>query len=492
MSSSPQLPSHPPLNRKTSGRPKRYPLRILQFGGGNFLRAFVDWMVDILNEKTSFGGGVVIVKPTAAGNYQKLIAQDGLFTVLLEGIKNGEPLSETRMISCVQEIVEPANDWRGFLSLAENETLRIVISNTTESGIAFIPEKLPENQSPVHFPAKLTSWLYHRFLYFKGDPEKGCVHLPCELIENNGAALRDAILQYAALWELETAFLKWIRTANYFCSTLVDRIVSGYPDKKAVDIERELGYKDLLLVAGEYYHLWVIQGDDRILALLPFHKTGLNVTYADDLGPSRKLKVRILNGAHTLMVPLGMIVGVDTVGEAMEHPFIGPFVREALYTEIMPALGIDKKTAGNYATDVIERFRNPYLQHHLGDIALNCVKKFHVRLLPSIIDYYTLHHASPKHLVFCLACLLRLYKGTWGDRVIPLRDHPDILEEMAGLWKDGEAESVVRHVFQNSDHWQMPALKTPWLEDETMKALECLEQYGIRDGFVKFSTGRDE
>ncbi len=491
MSRSPQLPPVP-LNRGTSGRPKRYPLRILQFGGGNFLRAFADWMVDILNQDTSFGGGVVIVKPTAVGNYQNLVNQEGLFTVILEGMKNGKPTRETRLISCVQEIVEPEKNWQEFLAFAENETLRFIISNTTESGIVYVPEEFGKDRSPIHFPAKLTRWLHHRFLHFKGDPNKGCVLLPCELIENNGEALRTAILQYASLWGLDAGFHSWVMKANHFCSTLVDRIVSGYPEKKALELESELTYKDSLMVAGEYYHHWVIQVDKHIQSQLPFHTTGLNITYAEDLAPSRKLKVRILNGAHTLMVPLGLLFGVETVGEAMEHPFIGPFIRDAIRHEIIPALGGDKQTAKAYASDVFERFRNPFIRHRLSDIALNSVKKFQVRILPGIIDYHSLNQSGPTRLIFCLACLLRLYKGIWRGQILPLKDDPEILAEMAGLWKDGDPELLVRHVFQYSDHWQMSPSNYPGLESETLKALECLDHHDVAEGFDKYLQRRHE
>src|SRR5690606_3864984 len=269
------------------------PTKILQFGCGNFLRAFVDWMVQVLNEETDFNAGVVIVKPAERGDYKILKDQYGLFTVILDGIRDGKSIQEKRLVSCVDQIINPYTAWEQYLELAQIPSLRFVISNTTEAGIKFNPMDNFKDAPPSEFPAKLTLFLYHRFRHYDGNPSKGCIILPCELIISNGETLQKTVLQYAAHWQLEPEFTAWIRTANHFCSTLVDRIVSGYPTDRVQELERELRYEDPLMVAGEYYHNWVIQAPISIQRELPFTQTKLNVQFVDDLAPYREMKVRI-------------------------------------------------------------------------------------------------------------------------------------------------------------------------------------------------------
>ena len=271
------------LNRFTADEQKIRPLKVMQFGGGNFLRAFVDWMIQILNQETDFNGGVAIIKPTERGDYETLKSQDGLFTVVLDGFKNGQLISEKTIIDCVQEVVNPYADWDAYLELAKNPDLRFIISNTTEAGIKFNPEDSFGHHPPREFPAKLTLWLFKRFQHFGNDTSKGCVLLPCELIEDNGAALKKTVLQYADHWRLGDKFKNWIYVSNHFCSTLVDRIVSGYPTDRADKIQIELGFKDELLVAGECYHSWLIQANEIVQLQLPFSKTDLNVEFVEDL-----------------------------------------------------------------------------------------------------------------------------------------------------------------------------------------------------------------
>jgi len=297
------------LNRQITNKPKTLPLKVMQFGGGNFLRAFVDWMVHVLNQETNFNGGVVVVKPTERGDYQVLKSQDGLFTVVLDGIKNSKLVAEKILVDCVQNVVNPYSEWDAYIEMAKSPDIRFIVSNTTEAGIRFNAADAFEGNPPKEFPAKLTLWLYHRFQHFGNDITKGCILLPCELVEDNGEALKAAVLQYTAHWNLDGDFVNWIYTANHFCSTLVDRIVSGYPLDRADKIHSELGYEDKLLVSGEYYHSWVIKGPELVRKELPFAKTDLNVEFVHDLVPYREMKVRILNGAHTSMVPVGYLAG---------------------------------------------------------------------------------------------------------------------------------------------------------------------------------------
>ena len=322
-----------------------YPNKILQFGGGNFLRCFVDWMVQVLNEKTDFNAGVIIVKPKEQGNYKELRQQDGLFTVILEGIKNEKLVEEKKVIDCVQEVVNPYLEWEKYMNITKDENLRFIVSNTTEAGIKFNPEDKYNDKPPQEFPAKLTILMHQRFQCFNGNLSKGFIILPCELIENNGEVLQKTILEYADLWQLGEAFKSWILKANLFCNTLVDRIVSGYPKNRIAEIEQELEYHDELVVAGEIYHSWIIETQDSesIKKELPFDKTDLNVKFVTNLQDYRILKVRILNGAHATLVPVGYLSGIDKVRESLEDVSVGKFLKEAIFNEICLTLDFSKK-----------------------------------------------------------------------------------------------------------------------------------------------------
>ena len=433
------------LNRANTAIPKALPLKVMQFGGGNFLRAFVDWMIQELNEQTDFNGGVAIIKPTERGDYQTLKSQDGLFTVVLDGVKNGAFLAEKKIISCVQEVVNPYSEWETYLALASDPNIRFITSNTTEAGIRFNPEDVFGDHPPKEFPAKLTIWLYHRFQYFKGDSSKGCILLPLELIEDNGLILKEIILKYCKHWQLDKRFKDWVETANYFCSTLVDRIVSGYPKEREDEILTALGYTDQLLVAGEYYHSWIIQGPRLVQKELPFYRSTLNVTFVDDLAPYREMKVRILNGAHTAMVPVGYLAGIRFVNEAMDEPTICDFVEKLLLEEVAPTLNFPSATKYGFVTDVLGRFKNPVLKHQLISISLNSTSKFVARLLPTLMDYLEIEKKLPKRIVFGLSALLLFYKGEFEGSKIELKDDPKVLEFFTIQWERNTKNEIDLH-----------------------------------------------
>ena len=456
----------------------------MQFGGGNFLRAFVDWMVQILNEETDFNGGVVVVKPTERGNYQALKNQDGLFTVILDGIKNGELIAEKKVIDCVQEVVNPYVEWGTYLKLVENPDLRFVVSNTTEAGIKFNSEDKFEDNPPKEFPAKITVWLCHRFQYFNGDISKGCIFLPCELIEENGLALKQSILQYADHWNLSNDFKSWVNSANHFCNTLVDRIVSGYPTDRADEISNALGYKDELLVAGEYYHSWVIQGNDIVQKELPFGQTDLNAEFVNDLGPYREMKVRILNGAHTSMVPVGYLAGIRLVKEAMDNTIVSNYVESLLQEEVSKTLDFPESVKQKYAADVLDRFRNPLLKHQLISISLNSTSKFVTRLLPTLKDYIASENELPKKIVFGLSALIRFYKGEFNGEKIELKDDRKVLDffQSAYVKLDSEELSlseVMGLILGNSDIWGEDLSKIEGLTNNVVKNIESIDNKGI-------------
>lgn len=472
------------LNRNTTATPT-LPTKIIQFGGGNFLRAFVDWMVQVLNEETDFNAGVTIIKPTERGDYQELKNQDGRFTVVLDGIKNGETIAEKRLVSCVTNIVNAYTEWEHYLELAKNPDLRFVVSNTTEAGIKFNPEDRYSDAPPKEFPAKLTVLLHLRFQHFKADSSKGCILLPCELIVNNGEALQKTVLQYAQHWELGTAFAEWIKTANHFCSTLVDRIVSGYPKDRGPQLESELGYKDSLMVAGEYYHSWVIQANDNVQKEMPFAQTNLNVQFVDDLLPYREMKVRILNGAHTAMVPVAYLAGIRLVDEAMANADISNFINELLLEETAKTLNFPQQVKEQFVADVLDRFRNPLLKHQLISIALNSSSKFVARLLPTLKDYVALEGKPPKRISLGLAALILFYQGEFKGEAIALKDDADVLAFFKEAWQQQEhgkrsLEETVEHILAKESIWGENLNAIPGLTSTVFSYIASIKEQGVQ------------
>ncbi len=384
------------------------PERVIQFGEGGFLRGFADWMLQILNDETGFNGSTVIVQPIEEGMCDLLSAQNCVYTHLMRGIKNGKPHVDSKIIDSVSRCIKPYDDWNEYLKLAENPTFRFVISNTTESGIAYHADDKMTDTPPKSFPAKVTALLYKRFtLGFDG-----FIFLPCELIDKNGGELKRIILKYAHDWELGDEFSAWIETKNIFCNTLVDRIVTGYPKNEEI----QLDYTDNMLNTSELFHLWVIEGPSEILKELPFDKTGLNVIFTDNLEMYRTRKVRILNGAHTSMIPYALLEGMETVGDCMENKKLSEHLKTCVYNEIIPTLDLPEKELIAYADDVMERFRNPFIHHLCSAISLNSVSKFRVRVLPSLLEYIRRTGEMPESLILSLKKLIEFYKtGTPAD-----------------------------------------------------------------------------
>lgn len=432
-----------PLNRNTAQQNHRRPLRILQFGGGNFLRGFIDWIVERLNETSDFNGGVVVVKPTPKGDYQALRQQEGLYHTYLRGITEGAFVSEQQLITCIQQIVHPYQEWPSFLATAEEKDIRYIISNTTEAGIKFKPCPVGiTGPTSLEFPGKMTQWLYHRWSHFQGAANAGCICLPTELIEDNGDKLQRAILQYAKHWELETGFIEWLYANCYFCNTLVDRIVAGFPTNDAIEIQKQIGFQDDLLVAGEYYHSWVIQPPPHLSEQLPFVHPGLNITTTEALNIHRTIKVRLLNGAHTAMVPTGYLSGLRTVGQVMKDPAMQLFIQGLLYEEIIPSLPYPRQQLERYANQVIDRFLNPSIQHQLIDISLNSTTKFRTRLLPSLLEYHAKMAQLPKRIIKAFAALICFYRGHFAGQSIPLKDEAPRIAFFASLWQQYQDEQV--------------------------------------------------
>ena len=412
-----------------------------------------------MNDEIHFHTGVTVIQPIPNGLTDQINDQNGLYTLFVNGLKQGKPYSEHRVVKCIDRCINPYKDYEKYLVTAENRDLRFVVSNTTEAGIAFQARDQITDTPPSSFPAKLTVWLIRRYRVFQGDTSKELIFLPCELIENNGDNLKECILKYSDLWKLEKGFVDWVNKSCTFCNTLVDRITPGYPKERAAELAAKLGYEDPLMTEAELFYLWVIQGPDSLKEELPFHKCGLNVLFVKDLAPYRTRKVRILNGAHTSLVPVAYLMGLDTVRESVEHPLVGQFVRQALFEEIIPTLDLPRDELTAFADDVLERFQNPFIKHYLLSIALNSVSKFQVRVLPSILEYMKRYDRVPERLAFSFAALIAFYKGKRNNEPIALNDSPENLALFKEFWAshDGSMDSlqrVVTKVLGKTDIWQ--------------------------------------
>ena len=465
----------------------QYPDRIIQFGEGNFLRAFVDWQIDLLNEHTDLNAGIVVVRPIATDFPPSLNTQDGLYTTIIRGLnEQGEAVSDARLIRSVNREISAYADFDAFLRLAHNPEMRFVFSNTTEAGISYHAGDRFDDAPPVSYPAKLTRLLFERYQHFAGAADKGWVIIPCELIDYNGEALQALVLRYASEWELPQAFITWLTSANTFCSTLVDRIVTGYPRDEVAALEAQTGYKDAFLDTAEHFYLFVIQGPASLAAELRLDKLPLNVRIVDDIKPYKERKVAILNGAHTALVPVAFQAGIDTVGEAMNDAEICAFVEKATYDEIIPVLDLPRDELVSFASAVTGRFRNPYIKHQLLSIALNGMTKYRTRILPQLLAGQKAHGALPPRLTFALAALIAFYRGERDGESYPVQDDADWISRYQTLWarhRDGQMSTreLVTAVLSVADHWQQDLSQTPGLVELVTADLDAILTCGMRD-----------
>lgn len=463
-----------------------YPEKIIQFGEGNFLRAFVNWITDTMNKNELFNGSAVVVQPIQHGMVKELNAQNGLYTLYLRGIKDKKAVSEHTVVESISRGINPYEDFSEYEALALLPEARFVISNTTEAGITVNPEDKLDDAPPSSFPAKVTSMLYKRYSHFNGDKTKGFIFLPCELIDKNGEKLKESILEYIKLWNLEDEFKEWVCENSVFCNTLVDRIVPGYPRDRMEEIRQELGYEDNLVVEAEQFHLWVIEGPSIVKEEFPADKAGLNVLFVDDLTPYRTQKVRVLNGAHTTMVPVSYLYGLDTVRESVEHEVIGKWINEAIFEEIVPVLPLPVEQVKQYSNDVIDRFTNPFVKHYLMSISLNSMSKYETRVLPTLIEYNEANGKLPEKLVFSLASLMAFYKGYRGEQAIDLKDDEDILELYKNVWtkydaKQIELSQVVEEVLAYKKNWKIDLNTISGLKDKVTEYLKVILEQGMEE-----------
>jgi tagaturonate reductase len=474
------------LNRINTGLEKLQPIKVVQFGEGNFLRAFIDYAFQELNEKVDFNAGIAVVQPIENGMVNMLNDQDGLYTLFMKGLTKGKEIQEKTLISNLVSGINPYTNFNDYLALAKEEELAFIISNTTESGIAYVSTDTPTMQPPSSYPAKLTVLLHERFKHFNGDVAKGLAIIPCELINNNADTLKEIILKYSVDWSLGADFKNWIQNNNSFHNTLVDRIVPGYPRAEIDAYNKELDYADNLIVTAETFFLWVIEGGDDLKAKLPFHKTSLDVKIVADMQPYRTRKVRILNGAHTAMVPFSLMYGNETVKETVDNAFTGKFINQAIFEEINETIEMDKAELDLFASDVLDRFRNPFIKHNLSSIALNSISKFKVRALPSVLGYITKFGKVPTNLTFAFACLIRFYKGTWNGTTLAVDDSKEITDVFQEIWASKDSAKVVAQTLSNTEFWGDDLTKVKGLSEALVLALDEIEANGIEQGFVHF------
>ncbi|TFD94817.1 tagaturonate reductase [Cryobacterium lactosi] len=453
------------------------PTRAIQFGEGNFLRAFVDWQLQQMNTQGLFNGGVKIVQPLAGGLVAMLEEQDNLYTVLLEGKQNGEEVQSHEVLTLVNGTVNPYTDYEAFLDLAADDDIEFIFSNTTESGIVFNADDQLADRPHASFPGKLTALLYRRFELGK----KGFTLIPCELIEHNGAKLKDTVLATAANWNLGAAFSSWITTDNTFCSSLVDRIVPGYPKDRAEELCAQFGYDDRLIVKAEPFLLWVIEGPQSLTETLPLAQAGLNVTVTDDMTPYRERKVFLLNAPHTTLASLARLAGVETVRDVMLDDDFGPLVHSVMYDEIMPVLDLPHDELAAYAESVKERFENPFMHHELAAIALNSVSKFTSRLLPVLTGCHAANGTFPPRVTLALSAILLTYSGDPAVSITPVDSTETISTFHAAYTSDAARPArYVAKILADTSLWGTDLTALDGLVDQVTAGLVSLRDNGVR------------
>jgi tagaturonate reductase len=461
------------LSRSLVAPITKLPTKVIQFGEGNFLRAFVDWQIQQMNNKGLFNGGVTIIQPIENGRVAALDEQDGLFTVLLEGKQDGKDVQTHEVITVVNDTVNPYVDYQKFLDLAADDDTEFIFSNTTEAGIEFDDRDRADDAPQHSFPGKLTALLSKRFSLGK----KGFHIIPCELIEHNGDKLKESVQQMAALWNLGTGFDAWLNTSNTFYSTLVDRIVPGYPADRAAELATEFGYDDQSIVKAEPFLLWVIEGPKSLEQILPLREVGLNVTVTDDMTPYRERKVFLLNAPHTTMASLARLAGIETVRDVMDDPQFLAFIDAEMYEEIIPVLDLPHNELAAYAESVKERFENPFMHHELNSIALNSISKFKSRLLPILTKFHDKNNAFPERITLALSALLFAYTGDPEVAITPI----DGAETIAAFHAAFTSGDYVATILSDTTIWGRDLTTLDGLVAKVTENISSVRAHGVRE-----------
>lgn len=468
------------LNKQTAEKKQR-PERIIQFGEGNFLRAFIDWIIWNMDEKTDFNSDVVVVQPIAKGMVEMLNKQDCLYHVNLQGLENGKAVNSLTRIDVISRALNPYIQFEDYMHLAEQPEMRFVISNTTEAGIAFDSSCKLDDKPAASYPGKLTQLLYHRFQTFKGDKSKGLIIFPCELIFLNGHKLKETIEQYIDLWNLGSDFRKWFEEDCGVYATLVDRIVPGFPRKDIAAIKEKLQYDDNMVVQAEIFHLWVIEAPQSVAKEFPADKAGLHVLFVPSEAPYHERKVTLLNGPHTVLSPVAFLSGLNIVRDACQHPVIGKYIHRVMFDELMETLNLPKPELEKFASDVLERFNNPFVDHQVTSIMLNSFPKFQTRDLPGLKEYLHRKGVLPEGLVLGLAAIITYYKGgkrADGVEIIP-NDAPEIMQLLKDLWATGSTRTIAEKVLAEKSIWNEDLNAIPGLTERVIYYLDKIQEKGM-------------
>jgi tagaturonate reductase len=439
------------------------PEKVLQFGTGILLRGLPDFFIDKANRNGIFNGRVVVVKSTSKGDATAFEKQDGLYTLCEKGIVDGKKIENNTINSSISRVLTAQTDWKQILDLAKNKDLKIIISNTTEAGIRLLNEDV-SLYPPTSFPGKLLAFLYARFKAFQGDEESGFVIIPTELILDNGKKLEAIVLELAHLNSLEPEFIEWIEKCNFFCNSLVDRIVTGMPDENARSkIESELEYSDDLLTVSEVYRLWAIEGDDKIKEICSFADADEGVVIQPNIELQRELKLRLLNGTHTLTCGLAFLACIDTVQNAMENKFSEKFIENLMRNELAPSIPfeINNSIKEEFISKTLDRFRNPHINHQWKNITLNYTAKMKMRCIPLLINYYKKNKAAPPLFALGFAAYIYFMKDVTKDgkafygglNGVPYLIEDEFAEKFIVFWENNSADEVVKNVLQSTSLW---------------------------------------
>ena len=453
------------------------PIKVIQFGEGNFLRAFVDWIIQRMNDAGRFNGNVAIVQPLPFGRVKEIEEQDRLYTVILEGLKNGAEVQSREVIDSIGKTVNVYEDWEGYLALADDPETRIIVSNTTEAGIALSDEDAETACPPKSYPAKLAQLLKRRF--DNGLP--GFLIIPCELIGDNGNALKRCLVETARNFGWGEDFIAWLEAENTFVNTLVDRIVPGFPRDNAEALWEEMGYRDDNMVKAEPFLLWVLAGDEaakaKVRELLPVEGLDIDMVVADEVQPYRERKVYLLNAPHTTMAQVARQAGLTTVGEVMNDKTMRAFIEREMHEEIIPVLSLPQEELEAFANAVLERFANPFVKHSLDSIALNSVAKYVARIMPAVHGNIEQGHGVPRRMALALAALIASYAGFAGVQVA-VSDTDEAVARLSSVTAESES---VRAALADESLWGEDLTALEGLADEVVADVAAIAEGRIAE-----------
>lgn len=473
-----------------------YPEKILQFGTGVLLRGLVDYLVDKANKKGVFKGRIVVVKSTD-GPTTEFTAQDNLFTAHIKGVSQGELINQTLVNASISRVLQSNADWDKVLETIHQPELQVIVSNTTEVGIQYAEENITTGV-PASFPGKLLAVLWERYQYFKGKPGAGFVIVPTELVVDNGRKLQEIVLRLAAYNKLPEAFTQWVETNNHFCNSLVDRIVPGKP-RDLEELQQQAGYTDGLWIDVEPFLLWAIEGEEHIRQVLSFHQADKRMLIEPSITPYREQKLRILNGSHTISVPLAFLGGLNTVYECMEHPYMGSFFRTVVMEEILPTIQDVCPQADTFAQDVLDRFANPYIAHKLISITFQESSKMNARNVRTLVRYYERRHMLPPAMSLGFAAMLLFlrpvkeeggkYYGERGTEQYLITD--DNAAIFAAYWKNvatgdnAGVASLVQQICADNRLWESDLSQLPGFVDTVAGHLAGM----LQEGTLAYAAG---